>query len=241
MTGPDRTRGAESGDSAEQPARTPAPPSSTAPGTAEALALLAHDINNPLAIVLANLEFLHARLTSAADAPEALALQEIFRETRHAAERIRGVVQRIAVTATSPLASRDARVPRVGRTRDVRIRILIVDDEELLGRGLARSLRDYDVLVLASAVEALERVKAGETFDIILCDVMMPVMTGYDFYERVAVVAPELVERIVFMTGGATKPAREFLSKLPNRVLEKPFDLQSLRTMIRDRLSAASE
>jgi CheY-like chemotaxis protein len=137
------------------------------------------------------------------------------------------------ISERAGLESRVSTVPIADKVaRDVRV--LVVDDEEILGRALARALCDFDVVVLGSAVEALDRVRAGETFDIILCDVMMPVMAGDDFYERVVLVAPELAKRIVFMTGGASESATAFLAKVPNRVIEKPFELKSLRAMIQD-------
>src|SRR4051812_30285187 len=85
-----------------------------------------------------------------------------------------------------------------------RARVLVVDDEPKLGNVVARTLApEHDVLVLTSAQEALARITVGERFDLILCDLFMPHVDGVEFYERVQLVAPELVERIVIMTGGA--------------------------------------
>ena len=60
--------------------------------------------------------------------------------------------------------------------------------------------------------EGLERITGGQEFNVILCDLMMPVMTGADFHRELSVRAPEQACRIVFLTGGAfTVNAREFL------------------------------
>jgi CheY-like chemotaxis protein len=116
-------------------------------------------------------------------------------------------------------------------------RILVVDDEPALGAALRRSLRDYDVTVTTSGAGALAYLMVGERFDFILCDLAMPGMGGDELYEEIQRVAPEQIERIVFITGGATTPAaREFISKVPNLVIEKPFDPRSLREMIRVRI-----
>src|SRR5258708_4534491 len=77
-----------------------------------------------------------------------------------------------------------------------RARILVVDDEIILGNALRRSLREYDVVALANAKDALARISVGERFDFILCDIMMPELTGVDFYERVLRLEPDQADRI---------------------------------------------
>jgi two-component system, cell cycle sensor histidine kinase and response regulator CckA len=67
---------------------------------------------------------------------------------------------------------------------------------------------------------------AWTTFDRILCDVMMPKMSGIDFYEQLD---ERLRSSIVFVTGGSfTERARLFLERIPNRTLFKPFDMAEL-------------
>jgi CheY-like chemotaxis protein len=86
---------------------------------------------------------------------------------------------------------------------------------------------------VTAASEALARIARGDRFDVILCDLMMPQMTGMDFYEALTRAAPEQVMRLVFMTGGAFTPAsREFLDRVPNARIEKPFEVQNLRLMV---------
>jgi CheY-like chemotaxis protein len=66
-----------------------------------------------------------------------------------------------------------------------------------------------------------------------MCDLMMPEMTGMDLHAELSSRDPALAERLVFMTGGAFTPAaREFLDRVVNARVEKPFDVPSLRTLI---------
>lgn len=75
----------------------------------------------------------------------------------------------------------------------------------------------------------------------ILCDLMMPDVTGMELYGMLRELAPEQSEQVVFVTGGAfTSKARAFLDEVPNARVEKPFDLQRLRTLVRDRVRNAA-
>jgi PAS domain S-box-containing protein len=116
-----------------------------------------------------------------------------------------------------------------------RRRVLVVDDDPMVATALARALSDeHDVEVVHQAVEALDLIKAEKRYDVILCDVMMPVMTGMDLYSEVVRVAPDLVGKIVFLTGGAfTARARAFLDSIGNVCLEKPIDMTKLREVVR--------
>lgn len=111
--------------------------------------------------------------------------------------------------------------------------VLIVDDEPLVARSLQRLLRSCDTSVAGSGKEALDRIESGEHFDWILCDLMMPGLSGMDVYERLAEDHPELATRVVFVTGGAfTETARNFRSSVKNPFLEKPVDAAQLLSLI---------
>ena len=114
-----------------------------------------------------------------------------------------------------------------------RRRVLVVDDEPMLGRAVARMLKGaHDVEVLTSALAAALRLEAGERWDVVLCDLMMPGMTGVQLAERLARTAPDALERFVFMTGGAcTEASRAFLAG-GRRLLEKPIDAATLREVV---------
>jgi signal transduction histidine kinase/DNA-binding response OmpR family regulator len=119
-----------------------------------------------------------------------------------------------------------------------RARILIVDDDPMLSSVMRRALsNEHEVVAINAASEALDRMRAGERFDLILCDLMMPQMTGMDLYATLRNVDPASADRMIFMTGGAFTPvARAFLDEVPNQRMEKPFDVQHLRSIVNDRI-----
>jgi CheY-like chemotaxis protein len=117
-------------------------------------------------------------------------------------------------------------------------RILVVDDEPIVCFSLERLLSsEGEVVALTSARQALANIQAGDRFDVILCDLMMPEMDASVLYEELRKVAPAQAERMVFVTGGAfTVRAREFLESLPNPRLGKPFDVEALIELVRSRI-----
>jgi CheY-like chemotaxis protein len=121
-----------------------------------------------------------------------------------------------------------------------RARVLVVDDEENLRASLGQILAyDYDVTVCASGREVLALLAAGRRFDAVLCDLMMPGMSGAALYDAIAAAAPEQLPSVVFLTGGAYTPAaRAFMDRVPNPRLEKPFDVAELRAALRAVISA---
>jgi len=126
-------------------------------------------------------------------------------------------------------------VPRPSEAAPVQVekgrgRVLIIDDEAAVGRALARVLgRQHTSTVVDSGQQALTLLQAGEPFDVIFCDLMMPGLSGMDLYEHLQQQRPEVTSRFIFMTGGAYTPrARTFLETAPNGWVEKPFDSQQL-------------
>ncbi len=117
-----------------------------------------------------------------------------------------------------------------------RARILVIDDEEMLGQAIRRYLtQDHDVEAVTSARVALELVAGGSRYDLVLCDLMMPQITGMEVHEAVAKIDRVQAERIVFMTGGAfTDRARTFFETTNNQRIEKPFDLKTLRHFVNE-------
>jgi len=117
-------------------------------------------------------------------------------------------------------------------------RVLAIDDDDailtMLRRGLGLA---HEVTALESARRALELLSSGDSFDVILCDLMMPDMTGIDFYEQLAELHPEQADRVVFLTGGALTPlGLAFLERVSNARMLKPFDVSSIQALIRTML-----
>ena len=117
-------------------------------------------------------------------------------------------------------------------------KVLVVDDDRIVARSLARMLAsEHDVTVVHWASEAVERLRAGARYDMIVSDMMMPEMTGAQFHAAVARLAREQAEAMVFVTGGAfTAETRAFLESVPNPRFEKPFDMLRLKRLIAERL-----
>jgi CheY-like chemotaxis protein len=112
-------------------------------------------------------------------------------------------------------------------------KILIIDDQPTLAKAIRRMLVDHDVTTVTSAREALDRIEAGERYDVLLCDVMMPELSGMDLHAALGKLAPDQVAKMVFMTGGAfTKQAAQFFERVGNPTIEKPFDRAALFAVI---------
>ena len=124
----------------------------------------------------------------------------------------------------------------VRRAREQRC-ILMVDDEPMLLRSVRRLLPEYELVCVESAKKALALLDAGKPFDLIVSDVMMPEMSGIDFYEALCARYPEDARRVIFVTGGALgHHVGSFLGSVPNMRLEKPFAAADLRRVIEQAL-----
>ena len=147
----------------------------------------------------------------------------VFSITLGVAAPPRPTVVAPAPSATETLASR-------------RGRLLVVDDESLMLAMLERVLQPHEVTCCGSAREALQLCQR-EHFDVILCDVMMPGITGLEFHRMLAEALPGMEARVVFITGGALlREVRELLAEIPNRMFEKPFDAHELRAFVAEQL-----
>jgi signal transduction histidine kinase len=121
-----------------------------------------------------------------------------------------------------------------------RSRILVIDDEPALCAVMRRLLRrQHEVIGYADAHEALKLLEQDDAFDVIFCDIMMPHLSGIDFFNQLRRQNLELASRVVFMTGGAfNAPAQQFLRTVANPLLEKPFEMRTLQAAIAQALEA---
>lgn len=112
--------------------------------------------------------------------------------------------------------------------------VLVVDDEEPVARLLARLLRDlgHHAQVVTSGAAALEAVQNG-AFDLVLTDVKMPGMNGFELYQSIRQADPELAKRVVFITGDTVTAATQArLAQSGNPYIAKPFSIDRLETLI---------
>jgi len=118
---------------------------------------------------------------------------------------------------------RGGRAVKDGNVR--RARVLVIDDEPLIAKVLGRMLGETrEVTIAFSGKQALDVIERDTSFDVILCDLMMPEITGMGVYAELAQRSPELARKMVFMTGGAfTEAAADFLQRVAPLQIAKPF------------------
>lgn len=120
-------------------------------------------------------------------------------------------------------------------------RILCVDDEPAILEMLEAALAGHRLRCVSSGYDGLLAC-LSEDWDLVLCDLMMADLSGIDVWERVTARRPELGERFVFLTGGAFTPrAREFLGRVPNARMEKPFRIEAIKRLVAQRLPPRPE
>jgi signal transduction histidine kinase/CheY-like chemotaxis protein len=115
------------------------------------------------------------------------------------------------------------------------VRVLIVEDEEGVRRPMARFLarRGAEVEEAADGLEGLARLSAGGAPDVIVVDLRMPRMGGIELYARLEQERPELVRRVLFLSGDVSQLAEPGNTPVPReRVLVKPVELAELERRI---------
>lgn len=145
----------------------------------------------------------------------------------------KGTTMRVSLPASDSLE-----LPEPSPSQDLllaprRARILVVDDEPVVARAMRRMLHDHDVSIALDAHHALSTFEQSEPFDVVVCDLMMPDLSGADLYVQACDRWPELKSRFLFMTGGAVTPkAQELLQNNENRCLVKPVQTEELHAMV---------
>ena len=108
-------------------------------------------------------------------------------------------------------------------------RVLVIDDEPQIARLIGECLEGCDVTIAPGGREAIDVLRTGQVFDVIVCDLMMPDATGVDVHAYVAECRPELAAHMLFITGGAYTPrALAFVERGEVQSLEKPFTPNTL-------------
>ncbi len=155
----------------------------------------------------------------------------------------RGTTIRVVLPASQEPVARTLAMPE---TRDGAVRprkgarVLIVDDDRPVAEAIAMELEEHDIVVASGGREALDILRRDKNFDVVLCDLMMPEMTGMELHQTLSKVEPALAGRFVFMTGGAfTSRAQRFLDSVVNPRIQKPFHPGSLHALVRSLASRA--
>ena len=116
--------------------------------------------------------------------------------------------------------------------RAPRSRVLIVDDDLSVAESLKQALEHHDANIAVSGEAALKEL-ASANFDVIVCDIMMPGMTGLELFERLADLPRDYQRRVIFITGGVlTESTRTNLVNTGVPWLEKPISAGQLEAAI---------
>ncbi|HEX7129980.1 MAG TPA: response regulator [Rhodanobacteraceae bacterium] len=114
--------------------------------------------------------------------------------------------------------------------------VLLVEDEAVLRELAAENLLDagYRVVEAGDGTAGLEALRSDIRIDVMLSDIKLPGMNGYELAEAAKALRPQL--KVILMTGYAPTPLPPELERLVYRVLQKPFEIEALPGMIADAL-----
>jgi PAS domain S-box-containing protein len=217
---------------------------------------LSHEINNPLAVILNQVELLERDLYALADEKDCSVECERLFAVRREISRISEILERLAEMAGSdqvetiqyvgPTRMIDLRRRTATRPRDPRlegVRVLVVDDDAGICRSLAEILtaEGCSVETARDGAEALARVESSH-FDVVLTDVVMPKMDGHELFCEIRERYPSLP--VLMMTAFHHDKdhiiKRSRLRGLEGVIFKKPVDPARLRQVLIDTLAASS-
>ena len=115
-------------------------------------------------------------------------------------------------------------------------KILVVDDESdvliSLKQGLEDSYKEIKVITAKSGIECFDVLKSGEKPDIIILDIMMPGMTGWEVLNRIRENIEWSSIPVVFLTAKNDDFTKTFGKSIAFDFIEKPFDLEDIKKRI---------
>ncbi len=195
---------------------------------------IAHEMNNTVAYIITNLNLLTEEIEHLPmPAVQRARLLRFLDEASDGGMRVSDLIRQMKVLSWGDGPASATEGDDTWDAADGPKRVLVVDDEPAILTAVHRALKNYDVVVTTNGAEALERLADGTHFDLVLCDLVMPEMSGIELYRAVGERYGTLRDRMVFMTAGAFTPeARDFLSNVRNPVLHKPFDTKTLRWIL---------
>jgi two-component system NtrC family sensor kinase len=118
-------------------------------------------------------------------------------------------------------------------------RVLLIDDEMIVRAALQRyfARRGWNVYEATdgAAAQRLLEPRAGPTFDLVICDLRMPGMSGFDLYRWLARHRADVVARLVFSSGDLqSAESLEFIRRVGRPLLPKPFELSQLSSIVQE-------
>jgi CheY-like chemotaxis protein len=113
------------------------------------------------------------------------------------------------------------------------MRIFVIDSDPQTASVVESTFaREHEIVTTSSGFAAIERIAIGRAFDVILCDIEMPDLSGKEIYRRVLESAPQTAAKIVFLVSDA-KAHRAFLDSVQNHFVPRPVAAGPLRETIR--------
>src|SRR6185295_16910833 len=106
------------------------------------------------------------------------------------------------------------------------MRIAVVDDDSVMVSLVARLFPGHDIAAFSGARPVLEIIAAGERFDVIITDLIMPILSGTEMHAELMQLAPDQAKRMIFITGGLPP------DDLDVPTLQKPFNHTMLQEMV---------
>ena len=118
-------------------------------------------------------------------------------------------------------------------------KILVIDDDlaiRVLLQAVLRRMK-FDVELAEDGAAGLEKVRRNGNFDLILLDLMMPRLNGYEFIEKIGEEFPENRPHIIVFTAAGKRGVEKIPPDAVCNSILKPFDLEKFIEMIKDCVS----
>jgi two-component system NtrC family sensor kinase len=150
-------------------------------------------------------------------------------------EQGRGSLFRLVLPAAQARKSAEPRLQASPMEKSgPRRRLLLIDAEPAVGTSVRRLLQEaHEVHSVKDVGMALKLISGGEHYDAVLCDVVLPGMSGVDLLRELEQREPGLARRTGFMTSGAfSTSSREIMASYSGELLEKPFEPERLRRFV---------
>jgi CheY-like chemotaxis protein len=120
-------------------------------------------------------------------------------------------------------------------------KILVIDDDlaiRVLLQAVLKRMK-FEVELAEDGAAGLDKLKANGPFDLVLLDLMMPRLNGYEFIERVTQDYPDTRPHIIVFTAAGKRGVDKIPPEAVCNAILKPFDLEKFIEMIAECLNGA--